>query len=76
MSHIHMLLEAGVKNILFVALFYLTEEVPVEKICPRCGKTARIKYRKRDGAPFYNCVPPDYNGTGCGWMGNITDGRN
>lgn len=75
-SHVDMLLEAGVKNILFVALFYLTEEVPVEKICPRCGKTARIKYRKRDGAPFYNCVPPDYNGTGCGWMGNITDGRN
>lgn len=75
MSHVDMLLEAGVQNILFVALFYLTEEVPVEKNCPRCGKTARIKYRKRDGVPFYNCVPPEYNGTGCGWMGNITDGR-
>jgi phosphoglycolate phosphatase-like HAD superfamily hydrolase len=71
MSHVNMLLEAGAKNILFVALFYLTKEVPIEKLCPQCGKTTRIKHRKRDGAPFYNCVPPDYNGTGCGWMGNI-----
>jgi hypothetical protein len=75
MSHVDMLLEAGVRNILFVALFFLTEEVPVEKICPRCSKTTRIKYRKRDGVPFYNCVPPEYNGTGCGWMGNIANGR-
>lgn len=74
MSHVDMLLDAGVRNVLFVALFYLTEEVPIEKACPRCGKTTRIKYRKRDGAPFYNCVPPDYNGTGCGWMGNISNG--
>ncbi len=74
MSHIEMLLDAGVRNVLFVALFYLTEEVPIEKTCPRCGKPTRIKYRKRDGAPFYNCVPPDYNGTGCGWMGNLTNG--
>lgn len=76
MSHVDMLLEAGVQNILFVALFYLTEEVPIEKSCPRCGKTTRIKYRKRDGAPFYNCVPPEYNGTGCGWMGNMPNGTN
>lgn len=76
MSHVDMLLEAGVRNILFVALFYLTEEVAIEKACPRCGKTTRIKYRKRDGAPFYNCVPPEYNGTGCGWMGNMPNGRN
>lgn len=74
MSHVDMLLDAGVRNVLFVALFYLTEEVQIEKACPRCGKPTRIKYRKRDGAPFYNCVPPDYNGTGCGWMGNITHG--
>ena len=76
MSHVDMLLEAGVRNILFVALFYLTEEVPVEKMCPRCGKPTRIKYQKRDGKPFYSCVPPAYNGTGCGWMGNMTNGRN
>lgn len=76
LSHVDMLLEAGVQNILFVALFYLTEEVPVEKTCPRCGKPTRIKYRKRDGAPFYSCVPPAYNGTGCGWMGSMTNGRN
>jgi phosphoglycolate phosphatase-like HAD superfamily hydrolase len=74
MSHVDMLLDAGVRNVLFLALFYLTEEVPIEKICPRCGKPTRIKYRKRDGAPFYSCVPPDYNGDGCGWMGNITHG--
>jgi len=76
MSHVDMLLEAGVRNILFVALFYLTEEVPVEKMCPRCGKPTRIKYQKTDGKPFYSCVPPAYNGTGCGWMGNMTNGRN
>ncbi|SHF02041.1 hypothetical protein SAMN05444279_11463 [Ruegeria intermedia] len=76
MSHVDMLLEAGVRNVLFLALFYLTNEVPVEKSCPRCGKIARIKYRKRDGSPFYNCVPPEYNGNGCGWMGNITNVRN
>ncbi len=68
MSHVDMLLEAGVRNILFVALFYLTEEVPIEKVCPQRGKIARVKYRKRDGAPFYSCVKPEYNGNGCGWM--------
>jgi hypothetical protein len=68
MSHVDMLLEAGVRNILFVALFYLTEEVPGEKVCPQCGKAARIKYRKIDGKPFYSCVKPEYNGDGCGWM--------
>ncbi len=75
MSHIGMLIEAGVENILFVTLFYLTEEVPAEKICPECGKPVRIKYRKRDGEPFYSCVPPQYNGTGCGWMGDISNAR-
>lgn len=74
MSHVDMLLDAGVRNILFVALFYLTEEVPIEKTCPRCGKTTRIKYRKRDGSPFYSCVAPEYNGNGCGWLGNISNG--
>lgn len=68
MSHVDMLLEAGVRNVLFVALFYLTEDVPIEKVCPQCGKIARIKYRKRDGVPFYSCVKPEYNGNGCGWM--------
>lgn len=68
MSHVDMLLEAGVNNILFVALFYLTEETPIEKVCPVCGKITRIKYRKRDGRPFYSCVKPEYNGEGCGWM--------
>ena len=68
MSHVDMLLEAGVRNIFFIALFYLTEETPIEKVCPDCGKITRIKYRKRDGKPFYSCVKPEYNGEGCGWM--------
>ncbi len=74
MLHVEMLIEEGVQNILFVALFYLANDVPVKKICPQCGKRVRIKYRKRDGGPFYSCVPPKYNGTGCGWMGDISNG--
>lgn len=76
MSHIEMLLEAGVRNVLFVALFYLTDEVPVAKICPKCGRQTRIKYQKRDSTPFYSCVPPAYNGIGCGWMGYMSNGTN
>ena len=63
-SHIGMLRKKGVQNILFIVLFYLTDKVSPEKICPKCGNIVQIKYHKRDGTPFYNCLPPDYNGTG------------
>lgn len=51
----------GVKNILFVALFYLI--LPIHsKSCPKCNSNMRITIRKEDGAKFYNCP---YK-TGCG----------
>lgn len=51
----------GVKNILFIALFYLI--LPIHsKTCPRCNSNMRISIRKEDGAKFYNCP---YN-SGCG----------
>ncbi|WP_172330336.1 hypothetical protein [Mangrovicoccus sp. HB161399] len=72
-AHADMLLEAGARNVLFVALFFLVNDVPIERSCPRCGKagTVRIRYRKKDGGAFYSCVPPEYRGKGCGWVGNI-----
>lgn len=61
---------AGVKNILFIALFYLT--LPVNsKTCSRCGKPMSIKIRKKDGNKFYSCTPPQFRGEGCGHIENI-----
>jgi FMN phosphatase YigB (HAD superfamily) len=74
MSHVDLLLDAGVRNVLFLALFYLADEVPTEKTCPNCGKPMSIKYNKRDGSTFYSCVPPTYNGNGCGERVNIAHG--
>lgn len=60
----------GVKNILFIALFYLI--LPVEsKMCPKCNKPLKIKINKKRGNKFYSCVPPKYNGNGCGYLENI-----
>ena len=70
-THIGMLRKKGVQNILFIALFYLTDKVLPEKICPNCGKTVQIKHWSRSGDQFYSCVPPKYKGTGCGWRENI-----
>lgn len=69
--HTDLLFEAGAENVLFLTLFHLTEEVPVEKDCPQCGKTVRVKYSRAGGPPFYSCVPPRYRGAGCGWTGNV-----
>ena len=60
----------GVKNILFVALFYLILPVHI-RICPKCGQKMRISIRKSDGNKFYNCATPQYRGTGCGYKENI-----
>lgn len=60
----------GVKNVLFVALFYLI--LPVEsKLCPKCGKHMKIKIKRETGDKFYSCVPPKYKGNGCGYIENI-----
>jgi hypothetical protein len=59
-----------VKNILFIALFYLI--LPIEsKICPNCGQPMKIKIQRENGNRFYSCVPPQYNGNGCGHTENI-----
>lgn len=51
----------GVKNILFIALFYLI--LPIQsKVCPRCINTMKITIRRDDGAKFYYCSTK----TGCG----------
>ena len=66
----HQLRHKGVKNILFVALFYLI--LPVEsKNCPSCGKPLKIKIYKAKGTKFYSCVPPKFRGSGCGYSENI-----
>jgi phosphoglycolate phosphatase-like HAD superfamily hydrolase len=66
----------GVKNILFIALFYLI--LPIEsKLCPniiggkKCGKPLKIKINKKDGNKFYSCTPPQFKGTGCGYTEKI-----
>jgi phosphoglycolate phosphatase-like HAD superfamily hydrolase len=60
----------GVKNILFVSLFYLI--LPIEsKICPKCGKALKIKINKKNGNKFYSCLPPNFGGQGCGFIENI-----
>lgn len=68
----------GVKNILFIALFYLI--LPIEsKLCPNiingkvCGKPLKIKINKKNGNKFYSCLPPLYRGTGCGYIENIAN---
>ena len=60
----------GVKNILFVSLFYLI--LPIEsKNCPQCGKSLKIKINKKNGNKFYSCLPPKFGGQGCGFIENI-----
>ena len=62
----------GVKNILFVSLFYLI--LPIEsKICPKCSNLLKIKIKKIDGAKFYSCLPPKFRGNGCGYTENIAN---
>lgn len=62
----------GVKNILFIALFYLILPV-VSKTCPKCGKSMSIKINHKRGNKFYSCTPPKYRGNGCGYLENIAE---
>ena len=63
----------GVKNIIFVALFYLILPL-ANKTCPKCGKTMQIKINRNKGTKFYSCTPPKYRGEGCGHIININNG--
>jgi hypoxanthine phosphoribosyltransferase len=63
----NMLRDKGVKNILFVTLFYLITAVENEKKCPNCGKNLIVKIRRSDGNKFLSCPIPKYGGNGCGW---------
>ncbi|WP_452219437.1 HAD family hydrolase [Lacinutrix salivirga] len=66
----HQLRQSGVKNILFIALFYLI--LPIEsKNCPNCKQPMKIKIRRKDGHKFYSCLPKKYGGNGCGHIENI-----
>lgn len=63
--------EQNVGNIVFVTLFYMILEVKDDKICPRCGQPLSIKINRRKGTKFYSCQPPQYGGSGCGYIENI-----
>ena len=63
--------EKEVGNILFITLFYMSLPVLDDKICPRCGKPLIIKTNRKSGSKFYSCLPPQYGGTGCGYIENI-----
>lgn len=67
------LISAGARNVLFVALFYITDDVPPGIICPVCNLEVMIKTNKKKGNQFYSCAPRIYGNTvdGCGWTKNI-----
>jgi phosphoglycolate phosphatase-like HAD superfamily hydrolase len=58
--------DKGVKNMIFVTLFYLITTVESEKVCIKCGRKMEIKINRTRGDRFYSCTPPKYNGKGCG----------
>ena len=62
----------GAKNILFVALFYLT--LPLSnKDCPNCDRKMQIKINRQRGNKFYSCLSPIFGGNGCGHIINIVN---
>lgn len=67
----NMLRDKGVKNILFVTLFYLITTVESEKLCPTCKKRLVVKIKRSDGTKFLSCPLPAYGGNGCGYIQNI-----
>ncbi len=67
----NMLKDKGVKNILFVTLFYLISNVESERICPQCGKHLVVKIKRSDSSKFLSCPIPKYGGNGCGYLTNI-----
>jgi len=65
--------EAGAKNILWVSLFYLVDNVESNKVCPQCGKFLLVKVNRSTGERFYSCPSPEYRGTGCGYSEPMFD---
>lgn len=59
-------IEKGVKNILFVTLFYLITTVESERVCPHCGTKLQVKVNRNKGTRFLSCVPHKFGGKGCG----------
>ncbi len=59
-------IEKGVKNIIFVTLFYLITTVESERVCPHCGTKLQVKINRNKGSRFLSCVPPKFGGKGCG----------
>ena len=65
-------LEKGVKNIIFVTLFYLITTVESERVCPNCGTKLQVKVNRNKGTRFIACVPQKFGGKGCGnFIANI-----
>jgi phosphoglycolate phosphatase-like HAD superfamily hydrolase len=59
-------MEKGVKNIIFVTLFYLITTVESERVCPHCGTKLQVKVNRNKGTRFLSCVPQKFGGKGCG----------
>jgi phosphoglycolate phosphatase-like HAD superfamily hydrolase len=59
-------IEKGIKNILFVTLFYLITTVESERVCPKCGTKLQVKVNRNKGTRFLSCVAQKYGGKGCG----------
>jgi phosphoglycolate phosphatase-like HAD superfamily hydrolase len=59
-------IEKGVKNIIFVTLFYLITTVESERVCPHCGTKLQVKVNRNKGTRFIACVPQKFGGKGCG----------
>jgi DNA-directed RNA polymerase subunit RPC12/RpoP len=59
-------MEKGVKNIIFVTLFYLITTVESERVCPYCGTKLQVKVNRNKGTRFLSCVSQRFGGKGCG----------
>lgn len=59
-------IEKGVKNIIFITLFYLITTVESERVCPHCGTKLLVKVNRNKGTRFLSCVPQKFGGKGCG----------
>ncbi|MEA5574734.1 hypothetical protein [Calothrix sp. UHCC 0171] len=57
----------GAENVFFIALFHLVANVNSNRLCPVCSKPIQLKINRTTGEKFYSCVPPKFNGNGCGY---------
>ena len=59
-------IKKGVKNIIFLTLFYLITTVENERVCPHCRTKLQVKVNRNNGTRFLSCVPQRFGGRGCG----------